>query len=152
MSATEHQPKEEGVPTWPAGALLPEAHALVQGARWTWRTLRAAKSEIINAVDGMLDDLDGLGAAACGTLGAKATPQVGQMISEAAPDAGDAPEDDDPCIRVDDLRAPAPTRSHFEQELAPPDVEDGDGCQGGEECDGFELIDFEAEAQIIALR
>ena len=44
---------------------------------------------------------------------------------------------------LDDLRAPVPTRGRFEQELAQPEVE---------EDDGFELINFEEEACVIALR
>uniref|UniRef100_A0A6T7IMY8 Uncharacterized protein n=1 Tax=Coccolithus braarudii TaxID=221442 RepID=A0A6T7IMY8_9EUKA len=137
-------------PRWPAGMLLPEAIMLPDTSyftQWACRTLQAAKTEITHVVDGMIDDLEDLSAAACerAVCAGMSTRRLIQRVSHetAALDDEVGEEEDDPCIRVHDLQPPAPVRSEYEQETAEADVPP---CE-----DGFELIDFEAEARIIVL-
>merc|ERR1712203_195836 len=96
------------VPPWPAGALLPDTSAF---AHWACRTLRAAKAEITHVVDGMIDDLEDLSAAACAGLGSRRLLHKcdGGAILDTLPEG-------DPSIRVHDLHPPASIHSACEQE------------------------------------
>ena len=57
--------------TWPAGQLMPDlipdvgsgaaVGHIVKAGSWAWRTLRSATVELQELVDGVLDDLEGLG-------------------------------------------------------------------------------------------
>jgi hypothetical protein len=65
---------------WPAGALLPEGAAISKATSWAWRTLRAATEELQLVVDGVIDDLEGLGQSACtgGLIATRRMPAPGR--------------------------------------------------------------------------
>lgn len=126
---------------WPAGPLLPEPSLMKQ---WAWRALRAAREEIHLAVESVMEDLEGL-SASC-----SAPSEVHHSLEAAGggrySDTGDEEEVDlEAVLRVDDLVTPIPMRAGYEQELPEPMK----SCKTDQ---GFEIIDFEAEACILAFR
>eukprot|EP00967_Tisochrysis_lutea_P082686 scaffold114541_cov33-Tisochrysis_lutea.AAC.1 len=72
-----HHPLSSGE-KWPAGALLPETATLSKATSWAWRTLRAATEEFQLVVDGVIDDLEGLGHNACSGALIASTRKVSQ--------------------------------------------------------------------------
>jgi len=80
---------------WPAGALLPELATITKAGSWAWKTLRAATDELQVVVDGVIDDLEGLGQSACAgglLLADRARKQcdVASSVDRRAPAAGAA--------------------------------------------------------------
>lgn len=79
---------------WPAGALLPEGASISKATSWAWRTLRAATEELQLVVDGVIDDLEGLGQSACtgGLIATRRMPPTGTPavggVEHRAPGAG----------------------------------------------------------------
>jgi len=131
------------VPSWSTGQLLSDPFK-----KWAWKTLCTARVELAQVVDGVMDDLDGLSAAACGTaggLGAKillaATPE--QLTCRSSPvGVEEGPVGVEEALRVCDLQAPVPLCGDYEPD-APENERDPD--------DDFEVINFEEEARIIVL-
>jgi hypothetical protein len=110
--------------------------------RWTFQALQVAKDEVATAYESVLQDLEGL--STCGG-DRDSAPEHEQLASDSDDDARLAlGVEEEESMRVSDLIAPEPLRSErtHEEELRPPPQID----------DGFELIDFEDEARVIALR
>lgn len=118
---------------------------------WAWRALEAAKEEVSIAYGSVLEDLQDLRANTY-------PPSPTEPSSEAEDDEG---------LRVDDLSAPAPVRSTCEREWEvsseassaprPADLPPArprrasrphQQRRSARRCDGFELVDFEEEANI----
>jgi len=107
---------------------------------WAWRALETARGELRLAMDSVVEDMEAVSEALSShTLVGEATSSIrsldcrGGLSSESALD--------EESTRVDDFFTPAVVRIEYEQAdcIAPP-----------QRCDGFELINFEDEAEIIA--
>mmetsp|Transcript_44095 Transcript_44095/g.73192 ORF Transcript_44095/g.73192 Transcript_44095/m.73192 type:complete len:146 (+) Transcript_44095:61-498(+) len=130
---------------WPAGALLPaDLRNTLNTAgftHWALRTIRYAKVEFAAVVDSMIDDLEGLNPRACTGGGMRCLPMPRDVLGSPSDNESAFPIEDDEGSKVSDLRAPSPERGEYELEL--PDHAEPE--------EGFEIIDFEEEARIIAL-
>ena len=98
-----------------------------------WQAWSAAKGELRLALDSVIDDLEGL------THVMRSDHNTGVIASPRPQGTAPTRADDDESMRLDDLCAPSPRRAEYEQVPEPPAVHDG-----------FELIDFETEADIVA--
>ena len=129
---------DESTPTQPAALAEPAiqtstAHAssatsTMSTRDWAWWAFAAAQGEIRLAWDSVVDDLEGI-----------ATAMGSERYTSSQQHAVTATElDDSESTRIDDLHTPLPQRVEYEQVPDQPARHEG-----------FELIDFETEANII---
>lgn len=106
---------------WPAGSVLP-SHVVPSIPSWAWNALATARGELKLAMESVIEDLEGLSSSmsARGGGGGDGT-AVG----------GDAQDEAEESLRVDDLEPPPPQRAAYEVEEFEPDAR----------CEDFELID-----------
>jgi hypothetical protein len=111
---------------WPDGSVLP-SHVIPAIPSWAWKALATARGELRLAVESVMEDLEGLSS----SVGARNAD--GGDTSGAT--AGDAQDEAEESLRVDDLVAPPSQRAAYEAEEFEPDAR----------CEDFELIDSPAQ-------
>jgi hypothetical protein len=107
---------------WPDGSVLP-SHVIPAIPSWAWKALATARGELQQAMESVMEDLEGLSST------------VGARNADGGGTSGDAEDEDEESLRVDDLMAPPSQRAAYEAEEFEPDAR----------CEDFELIDSPAQ-------